>query len=144
MENDNLFPQPDAGETPSRHMGETPMPRCEPMSHAGETPAPRDDFIRGLLPQLQAVARLGNFTFVSRMQLFIGVHHGLTAVEISDQLEAAFAAGKCGDAFDDVCLSILVTHPGEKLPAPGRSDTMIANGWEVLVAKMEGRRAEED
>ena len=102
-----------------------------------------DTFVRGLLPQLQAVARAGEFTFVSRLRLVVGVHHGLSAAEIAAQLEIAFAAGECGDAFDDVALDVVVPHPGDELPAPGRSDTMTASGWEVLVAKIEGRRAKE-
>jgi hypothetical protein len=103
-----------------------------------------DTFVRGLLPQLRAVGQLGEFTFVSRLRLIVGARHGLSAAEIVTQLEAAFAAGQCGDAFDDVCLDVVITQPGDELPAPGRSDTMTATGWELLVANIEGRRADDD
>jgi len=103
-----------------------------------------ETFVRGLLPQLRAVARAGEFTFVTRLRLVVGVHHGLAEEEIVRQLDEAFAAGACGDAFDDAVVEVVVTRPGDELPAPGRSDTMTASGWEVLVAKIEGRRADED
>ena len=100
-----------------------------------------ETFIRGLLPQLRAVARAAELSFVARLHLIIGARHGLSAAAIVEQLETAFTAGACGDAFDDVCLDITITAEGDKLPAPGRSDTMTATGWELLVAKIEGRRA---
>jgi len=100
-----------------------------------------DEFVRDLLPQLQAVARAGDLAYVTRLHLILGVCHGFSTEILAAQLDAAFTAGLCGDAFDDVRLHITLAAEGDELPAPGRSDTMTATGWELLVAKIEGRRA---
>ena len=89
-----------------------------------------------LLPQLQAIAEGNGYRFVTRLELIVGSLHGVTAGDLKSQLMEIFE----NTVFEDVALDVTIVEPMQGVRAPGRDETVDANGWEVLIVRIEGAR----
>ncbi len=90
-----------------------------------------------LWPQLKAIAERGGFVKITRVDMMVGALHAVSADFLAHSFEHAFE----GTNFQDAAMNIVVVDPGEEYSAPGRSDTAKANGWELLISRIEGDKA---
>ena len=90
-----------------------------------------------LFAQLKAVAEMRDLTWITRVEMIVGSMHGVSAKGLADEFERVFE----GTNFEDARVELVIVQPQEEIQAPGRDDTMTTNGWELLIAKMEGRKA---
>jgi Zn finger protein HypA/HybF involved in hydrogenase expression len=90
-----------------------------------------------MFPELEAVAVMRGLTWVTRVEMIVGLMHGVSAEGLAEEFERVFEDTN----FDDAIIEIVIVQPQEEIKAPGRDDMMIANGWELLITKMEGRKA---
>lgn len=89
-----------------------------------------------MFPELEAVAVMRDLAWVTRVEIIVGSMHGVSAKELAEEFERVFADTN----FDDAVVEIVIVQPQQEIKAPGRDDMMIANGWELLITKMEGRK----
>ena len=89
-----------------------------------------------MFPELQAIASRMGLAWITRLELIIGAMHEVAAEELARQFEACFE----GTSFEDARVEIVIVQPDQTISAPGRSDTLTATGWEILIRKMEGRQ----
>ena len=87
-----------------------------------------------LFPQIKQIAANGGFLKVTRVDLTVGSLHGVSAELLEHSFEHAFA----GTRFEGAAVNVTAVDPGDEFRAPGRSDQMRANGWELLITRIEG------
>ena len=90
-----------------------------------------------MFPELEAVAVMRDLAWVTRVAIVVGSMYGVSAEGLAEEFERVFV----DTSFDDAAVEIVIVQPQEEIKAPGRDDMMIANGWELLITKMEGRIA---
>jgi len=91
-------------------------------------------FAKGLWPQLQRIAHRGGFRRVTRVDMTVGVLHGVSAEFLRHSFEHAFE----GSNFEGATMDITIVEPGDGIIPPGRSEPTMANGWELLITRIEG------
>jgi len=91
---------------------------------------------RDLWPQLRKIAERSGFVQVTRIDMIVGSLHGVAADFLAHSFEHAFA----GSSFAGARVEITIADPGQEFRAPGRSDRMTANGWELLITRIEGQK----
>lgn len=91
---------------------------------------------RDLLEELLGIASRMGLKWVTRVELIVGARHDVSAAELGRELESIFA----NTTFEDSVLEITIVREGQEVRAPGRNDTMVASGWEMLVRNIEGRQ----
>lgn len=89
---------------------------------------------RELWPQVRSIAASSGFARVTYVEMIVGLLHGVSADFLARSFEHAFQ----GSSFEGADVEITIVAPGEEFRAPGRSDTQIANGWELLIVRIEG------
>ncbi|HUT60645.1 MAG TPA: hydrogenase/urease maturation nickel metallochaperone HypA [Phycisphaerae bacterium] len=87
-----------------------------------------------LWPQLQAIAEAKGFRRVIRVEMIVGMLHGVTGEFLAHSFEHAFA----GTSFQGAAVSITVVDPGQEYIPPNSDQRVSASGWELLVMRMEG------
>lgn len=92
------------------------------------------ELARELLPQLQAIARDGGFTWLTRIELLIGSLYGVASGPLVAELEQLFE----DTDFEDVIVEVTLVEPQQEIKAPRLDALMTASGWELLVANIEG------
>jgi Zn finger protein HypA/HybF involved in hydrogenase expression len=88
-----------------------------------------------LWPQLQAIAETKGLRRVVYVEMIVGMLHGVTA----DTLEHSFGHAFAGSSFDGADVEIRVVDPGEEYVSPGTDEKVAANGWELLIVRLEGQ-----
>jgi hypothetical protein len=89
-----------------------------------------------LMPQLKAIARNRGLARVTYVEMIVGVLHGVKGAALERDLAQAFR----GTGFDGADVEVTMVVQGERFQPPGRGDLQVANGWELLVARIEGER----
>lgn len=90
---------------------------------------------RELWPQLQGIAEMRGLQRVDRVEMIVGLLHGVTADVLVHSLEHTFA----GSSFQGAAVVVTVVEAGQEYVPPNSDRRVAASGWEVLVLKMEGR-----
>ena len=86
-----------------------------------------------LWPQLQQIARQKGLTRVRRLEMIVGLLHGVSADFLAHSFEHAFE----GSSFEGARVEITIVEPGQEFVVrDGQAAT--ANGWEILVTVIEG------
>ncbi len=86
-----------------------------------------------LWPQLQQIAQQKGLTRVQKLEMTVGLLHGVSADFLAHSFEHAFE----GSLFEGAQVNITIVEPGQEfLVREGESTT--ANGWEILVTSIEG------
>ena len=88
-----------------------------------------------LWPQLQGIAQIKGLRRVERVEMIVGMLHGVTAELLVHSFEHAFA----GTSFHGAKVVVTVVDPGDEYVPPNSDRTMKASGWELLVVRMEGQ-----
>ena len=89
-----------------------------------------------LWPQLRQVAELQGFVTVSLVEMIVGSLHGASAELLAHSFEHAFQ----GSRFDGAAARVAVVDPGQEFTPPNSDSPTIANGWEILIVRIEGRK----
>jgi Zn finger protein HypA/HybF involved in hydrogenase expression len=87
-----------------------------------------------LWPQLLAIAEAKGFRRVVYVEMIVGMLHGVTADALEDGFEHSFH----GSSFQGADVEISVVDPGEEYISPGTNEKTNANGWELLIVRMDG------
>lgn len=87
-----------------------------------------------LWPQLQGIAETNGLKKVTAIEMLVGVLHGVSADFLAHSFEHAFE----GTSFDGAAVKITIIDPGSTYASPGTAEKVIANGWELLVSRIEG------
>jgi len=85
-------------------------------------------------PQLQQIAASKGLVRVTCVEMTVGMLHGVSADFLEHSLGHAFE----GTGFEGAVVNITVVDPGQEYDLPGTDDPQTANGWELLISKMEG------
>lgn len=85
-----------------------------------------------LWPQLQRIAQQKGLTRVARLEMTVGLLHGVSADFLAHSFEHAFE----GSSFDGAQVHITIVEPGQEYDAR-EGQPAIANGWEILVTLVE-------
>ena len=88
---------------------------------------------RELWPQLKALADEKQLTKVTRVEMIVGMLHGVSADFLAHSFEHAFE----GTSFEGAVTEITVVDPGDSIPAEGGTSA-TATGWELMITRMEG------
>ncbi|HOD81302.1 MAG: hydrogenase nickel incorporation protein [Planctomycetes bacterium ADurb.Bin126] len=86
-----------------------------------------------LWPQLQHIAQQKGMTRVRRLEMTVGLLHGVSADFLAHSFEHAFE----GSLFEGAEVKITIVEPGEEFFLRDDQST-TANGWEILVTAIEG------
>lgn len=89
---------------------------------------------RELWPQLKGIAETKGLRRVDRVEMIVGLLHGVTAELLAHSFEHAFA----GSTFQGARVQITVVEPGEEFTPPNSDRPARASGWEILVVRIEG------
>ena len=87
-----------------------------------------------LWPQLQQIAASKRLGRVYRVEMIVGMLHGVTADFLAHSFEHAFE----GSSFEGAVMTIRIVDPGQAYTPPGASEPVVAGGWELLVTALEG------
>ena len=90
---------------------------------------------RELWPQLQGIARGKGLDRVDRVDMIVGMLHGVSADFLAHSFEHAFE----GSNFEGAAVTIEIVDPGQEFTPPGSNEPTQATGWELLVVRLEGR-----
>ena len=88
-----------------------------------------------LWPQLKGIAEMKGLRRVHRMEMIVGMLHGVSAELLIHSFEHAFA----GSSFQGARVTITIVDPGDEYTPPNSDRTVKASGWELLIVRMEGR-----
>ena len=91
---------------------------------------------RELWPQLQQIAEAKGLSKVTRIDMTVGMLHGVTADVLAHSFEHAFE----GTAFEGAETIITVVEPGDPM-GTSTGESMTATGWELLITRIEGEQA---
>ena len=90
-----------------------------------------------LWPQLQQIAEHSGFVKVTAIDMVIGSLHGVKA----EFLTHSFVDHVFVDtAFAGAELSISIVDPGDTFKAPGQEELITANGFDLMITRIEGDR----
>ena len=87
-----------------------------------------------LWPQLRGIAEMKGLRRVQRVEMIVGMLHGVSAELLIHSFEHAFA----GSTFQGAEVVITIVDPGEEYTPPNSDRVVQASGWELLVIEMEG------
>lgn len=87
-----------------------------------------------LWPQLRQIAETNGLTRVTRVDMIVGMLHGVSADFLAHSFEHAFE----GTNFEGAEMDITIVEPGQEYTPPGASEPTTANGWEIAIVRMEG------
>jgi Zn finger protein HypA/HybF involved in hydrogenase expression len=87
-----------------------------------------------LWPQFQQIAETQGLVRVRRIEMVVGMLHGVSADFLAHSFEHAFE----GTSFEGAEVGITIVDPGEQYTPPGADEPQTANGWELLVTRFEG------
>ncbi|MFW6132257.1 MAG: hydrogenase/urease maturation nickel metallochaperone HypA [Planctomycetota bacterium] len=90
-----------------------------------------------LWPQVRQVAENQGFRRVTRIEMTVGALHGVSADFLAHSFEHAFEADDSG-RFADAAVDVATVEPGQTLTAPGADEPQTANGWELMITRIEG------
>ncbi len=89
-----------------------------------------------LWPQLQQLAENKKFNKVVRIDMIVGMLHGVSGDFLAHSFEHAFE----NTYFQGAQVNITVVDPGEQLPGQDEgSPPSTASGWELMVTRIEGQ-----
>ena len=90
-----------------------------------------------LWPQLRQIAQSNGFVRVTVIDMVIGSLHGVAAEFLRHSfIDHAFT----DTVFEGAEMNISITDPGDTFKAPGQSELITANGWELMITRIEGNR----
>ena len=89
-----------------------------------------------LWPQLQQLAEDKSFAKVTRIDMTVGMLHGVSAEFLAHSFEHAFEDTN----FEGAQVNVTIVDPGDELPSQDEGETTNANGWELMVTAIEGLR----
>ena len=86
-----------------------------------------------LWPQLKQIADARGLERVRRLELIVGMLHGVSA----EMLVHSFAHAFEGTNFEGAEVAVTVVEPGQEFMPPNASQPTTAHGWELLIVRME-------
>ena len=89
-----------------------------------------------LWPQLRQIAASNNFITVRRVDMTLGESFGVATEALVQCFDVVFQ----GSCFDGAAVNITIIHAGQEYLPPGRGDTAVASGWEMLITKLKGAK----
>ena len=90
-----------------------------------------------LWPEMQRIAQDSGFKQVSRVDMTVGSLHGVAP----DFLKHSFVDHAFeGTIFAGAELNIVVVDPADELPAGPSGDKSAADGWELMITRIEGEK----
>ena len=87
-----------------------------------------------LMPQLEMFADIHELRRVTSVRLTVGSLHGATEGALVESFRVAFK----GTKFFGAEVLVRIVAPGDEYVSPGTDENAAANGWELLVTKVEG------
>ena len=87
-----------------------------------------------LWPQLQRIARDNGLVKVRRLEMIVGMLHGVSGDFLAHSFEHAFEASN----FEGAEVKITIVDPGQAYSVPNSDKPVVANGWEILIVRIEG------
>jgi len=89
-----------------------------------------------LWPQVKKIADDGGFLKVTRVEMTVGMLHGVSADFLAHSFDHAYE----GTYFEGATTDIRIVEPGERFTPPGETAERTADGWELLITKIEGEK----
>ena len=89
---------------------------------------------RELWPQLKQIAEAKGLARVTRVEMVVGMLHGVSGEFLEHSFQHAFQ----GTSFEGAEMAITVVEPGQTMSVGGENTT--ANGWELLITRIEGEQ----
>lgn len=87
-------------------------------------------------PQLEGIARINEFKKVYYVEMIVGMLHGVTAEFLEHSFEHAFE----GTNFQGADVDVTIVEIGQEYKPPGSNEKITANGWELLIVRIEGEK----
>jgi Zn finger protein HypA/HybF involved in hydrogenase expression len=88
---------------------------------------------KDLWPQLKQIADARGMVRVRRLEMIVGMLHGVS----SELLVHSFTHAFEGSSFEGAEVFITIVEPGQEYMPPNTSQPAVAHGWELLVVRME-------
>jgi Zn finger protein HypA/HybF involved in hydrogenase expression len=88
---------------------------------------------KDLWPQLKQIADDRGLVRVKRLEMIIGLLHGVSA----EGLVHSFAHAFEGTNFEGAKVVITIVEPGQEFMSPNASVPTTAHGWELLIVRMD-------
>ena len=89
-----------------------------------------------LWPQLRRIADSDGFVKVTRVEMIVGMLHGVSADFLAHSFEHAFESTN----FQGARMGITIVDPGQQYTPPGAEKPVTADGWELLITRIEGEK----
>jgi len=89
---------------------------------------------RDLWPQLQRIAQDNGLVKVRRLEMIVGMLHGVSGDFLAHSFQHAFE----GSDFEGAQVQITIVDPGQEFTVANSDRPVVANGWEILITKIEG------
>lgn len=89
-----------------------------------------------LWPQLKQLAEDKGFKKVTRVEMTVGMLHGVAADFLAHSFEHAFE----GTGFEGAEMEITIVDPGQQFTLPGDNKQTTATGWELTITSIEGEK----
>ena len=86
-----------------------------------------------LWPMLQQIASDKGLECVRRVEMVVGLLHGVSAEFLAHSFEHLFA----GSVWEGAAVEVQIVEPGQEYTVPGSDAAIIATGWELLVTHLE-------
>jgi len=89
-----------------------------------------------LWPQLRELAEREGFKKVTRIEMTVGMLHGVSADFLIHSFEHAFE----GTGFEGAAMQVTIVEPGQEIHDPQQGGPVRASGWELMITRIEGER----
>ena len=92
-----------------------------------------EDLAKNFWPQLKDIASAKGYRRVFRVEMIVGSLYG-SADSLTQQFRGLFP----GSAFAGAQMQITIVQPGQTYKQPEHDEELTANGWDILITRLEG------
>ena len=96
--------------------------------------------VRDFADQLRQIAKVTEFSHISRLEMKIGAAYGIGAEELEERFDDLLDSEFIGSKLDGAVVSVTIVEAGREIHVSTRDDLYTTTGWDMLITKINGTR----
>ena len=96
--------------------------------------------VRDFADQLRQIAKVTEFSHISRLEMKIGDAYGIGTEELEERFDDLLDSEFTGSKLDGAVVSVTIVEAGREIHVSTRDDLYTTTGWDMLITKINGTR----